>query len=224
MMGQTHLALGAAVVSTVLLAGTGPGGLRPPSAAALGLLAVGLVATLFPDLDAPDSELAHAPRKLTRGLGRTSRGLLGLRRHSLGGALLGAGWGALGLLGEVLIGSVGRLVQSLTGHRGLTHELRGWALFSGLVGGLTLGGALSGGQAPAGALRTAGLVTAVWALGYLVHLLADAATPHGIPLLGRPFHLLPRGWRVRTGSVLDVVVIRGLAWGWVGLLLWTAAR
>ena len=47
--------------------------------------------------------------------------------------------------------------------------------------------------------------------GYCAHLIADACTPHGAPLLG-PFnrqcvHLLPHGHRIRTGGRADLLVL-----------------
>jgi inner membrane protein len=47
--------------------------------------------------------------------------------------------------------------------------------------------------------------------GYCSHLLADACTPHGAPLLGplsaRRIHLLPRGHRVATGGPGDDLIL-----------------
>lgn len=47
--------------------------------------------------------------------------------------------------------------------------------------------------------------------GYGAHLLADACTPHGVPLLGpfsaRRIHLLPPRRRVATGGLGDVLVL-----------------
>ena len=49
--------------------------------------------------------------------------------------------------------------------------------------------------------------------GYCAHLLADACTPHGAPLLGpfsaRRVHLLPPSFRVPTGSAGDLLVLIG---------------
>jgi inner membrane protein len=47
--------------------------------------------------------------------------------------------------------------------------------------------------------------------GYCAHLLADACTPHGVPLLGpfssRRIHLLPAGLRVATGGIGDLLML-----------------
>ncbi len=47
------------------------------------------------------------------------------------------------------------------------------------------------------------------AVGYLSHLIADAMTPHGIPLLFFDYqvHLLPRGLRIRTGEIAEYLVV-----------------
>lgn len=49
--------------------------------------------------------------------------------------------------------------------------------------------------------------------GYTLHLLADACTPHGVPLLGpfstRTRHLLPKDRRIPTGSGRETMVCLG---------------
>jgi hypothetical protein len=238
MTGQTHLALGSAVGGTVLVAA----GIRVPVhilfgaeitpaagaqlAAAAGLLTLCLIGTLFPDLDSPESELAHAPHKVTQGMSRTTRAALGLRSRSLSGGLVGLVFGGVGLLGGAIMGALSLFVRSFTHHRGFTHELRGCLLFTALV---MIGTALLSSllHLPLLALlSTTLLVGAVWMLGYLTHLLADAATRAGIPLLGagHPFHLLPPGRRVRTGTLLDTMLLRWAAWIWVLGMLVLAAR
>lgn len=64
-------------------------------------------------------------------------------------------------------------------------------------------GSMAGGVLVA---ANAGLV-----LGYAMHLVADMCTPHGVPLAwpvsDRCVHVLPRAWRVRTGSFRESVVV-----------------
>jgi membrane-bound metal-dependent hydrolase YbcI (DUF457 family) len=239
MTGQTHLALGSAVGATVLVAG----GVRLPLAALLtpdtapavdgarlamagGLLLLCMVSTLFPDLDAPESELLHAPQKVTRGMHYTARAVLGVRGRSLSGRLLALGLGAAGLVAEAGVGALSLLVRSFTHHRGFTHELRGMFLFTGLVMGVTAALAWTLHTPVVGIVSTMLLVGAVWMLGYLTHLLADAATRAGIPLFGEDhkFHLLPPGRRVRTGTVLDTVLLRWAAWAAVLVMVLVAGR
>jgi membrane-bound metal-dependent hydrolase YbcI (DUF457 family) len=49
------------------------------------------------------------------------------------------------------------------------------------------------------------------ATGFLTHLVIDACTRHGVPLFWplwrRDVHLLPAGWRVRTGDARDTLVM-----------------
>ncbi len=83
------------------------------------------------------------------------------------------------------------IIYRTLGHRGLLHSLWGVVLFA-VVAGLPLGYYF-------GVSAGVGLV-----LGYASHLLLDAMTKTGIPLLypnRRRFHLLPKGWRVITGSM-----------------------
>ena len=113
------------------------------------------------------------------------------------------------------------MLRSASRHRGLTHELRGVGLFTGLVMLAAAAVARLWRLPPSLELQITLLVGAFWTLGYLTHLLLDAATIAGIPLLSprRTFHLLPRAWRVRTGSWADTVLVRGVAGAWLILLL-----
>ena len=86
-------------------------------------------------------------------------------------------------------------------HRGVSH----WLLSGVLVTGLVC-------AAVAAAWPPLALPAALGAgCGYLMHLLADACTPHGAPLLG-PFRrrrvcLLPPGRCIRTGGRGDLLVL-----------------
>jgi membrane-bound metal-dependent hydrolase YbcI (DUF457 family) len=57
----------------------------------------------------------------------------------------------------------------------------------------------------------ASLVAYGVATGFLMHLAMDACTRHGVPLFWplwrRDVHLLPRGWRVRTGDARDTLLM-----------------
>ena len=79
-------------------------------------------------------------------------------------------------------------------HRGLLHSLIGWAL----VAFISIPLAVCVGWIPWLALL----------LGYGSHLVADAATKTGIVLvypLKQRFYLLPKGWRITTGSQAEEV-------------------
>jgi len=86
-------------------------------------------------------------------------------------------------------------------HRGATH----W-LLSGAATTIVLAGAAGALWAP---LSLPVLIGA--GCGYGAHLLADACTPHGAPLLGpfrgRCVHLLPPRMRVMTGGAGDLLVL-----------------
>lgn len=85
-------------------------------------------------------------------------------------------------------------------HRGATH----W-LSTGLAVTVICGVLAGVGDAVLVLPVAAGL-----GAGYTLHLLADACTPHGAPLLGplstRKRHLLPKGRRIATGSRRETVV------------------
>ena len=103
------------------------------------------------------------------------------------------------------VGSILRLpaiaVALVARHRGATH----WLLSAAAVTAVLT--ALSAALSPTLALPV-GLGVA---LGYTTHLLADACTPHGAPLLGpfqpSPQHLLPRSAQIRTGSIAEYAIL-----------------
>lgn len=105
--------------------------------------------------------------------------------------------GTLGLLGSVS-GLVLRIFG--VGHRGLTHYgLTGLAV---LLISTLLGGRLGYGD-----------VGLAFGLGYLSHLLADAMTLSGAPLLWPwpgSIHVLPRPLRIRTGGLAEQFIFVGL--------------
>ena len=228
--GKTHLLCSAAVVATPLLAITGrltllpvnPGQILP----GVGLLLVGVIGGLFPDLDAPESELLHAPKKLAHRTGRIAVSALGLPKISLLRLLVyGLFWLPGALVGGLVAG-LSLAIRSVSHHRGLTHELRGLLLFTGILLLFTAGPLLLWRLPTSAVLHITLLIGAVWMLGYLTHLLLDAATISGIPLLTkrRMFHLLPRGRRIRTGSWPDTLLLRGVASIWLVVLLALAFR
>src|SRR4051794_22614343 len=85
--GKTHLICSAAVVATPIVV---LGGRLWPSLVnpghmmfGAGLLAVGIFGGLFPDVDAPASELLHAPKKLARKAGWITISAIGLPKTSI---------------------------------------------------------------------------------------------------------------------------------------------
>jgi membrane-bound metal-dependent hydrolase YbcI (DUF457 family) len=113
-----------------------------------------------------------------------------LERRSLGVGLVG---GAL----RLPMAMVARLCR----HRGATH----W-LLSGATATLVLAAATRSIWAPLAVPVAVGI-----GCGYAGHLLADACTPHGAPLLGplhaRCVHLLRAGRRIVTGARGDLVLM-----------------
>lgn len=256
MTGKTHMAISAAAVAVLLAAAdlSGPatatgsvgmpqllpveGGTSRPgmqsvagtgtTVGTVGMLILGIVAGLFPDLDAPDTELQHLPNRAARQLERYIRA--GARSRSVLRRLAQASVRLAVLPLTIAIGAIGTAVRMLTGHRGFTHTLWGAVAFTCLIGAIVF--------LLTGSGQWALPVSAVWLLGYASHLAADACTPSGIPLLGRAgnaessrrrshaysspagarpsrarsFHLLPETMRIRTGSVADTLLVRWISW------------
>jgi inner membrane protein len=99
------------------------------------------------------------------------------------------------------------LLHKSFGHRGLLHSLRGLGAASLLA--LPL-------------LWLGWLPFLALALGYASHLAGDASTKSGIPLLyprTRRFHLLPRPWRLTTGSQAEDALLPVLGAAVLALLL-----
>lgn len=104
-----------------------------------------------------------------------------------------------GLAGRVLRAPM-TIFAALVTHRGATH----W-LLSAAVATIVLAGAARALWPPLA------LPIAIGAgCGYCAHLLADACTPHGAPLVGpfsgRCVHLLPPRMRLGTGGAGDLLV------------------
>lgn len=93
------------------------------------------------------------------------------------------------------------ILAALAQHRGATH----W-LLSGAVVTIVLAGAARALWPPLTLPVAIGT-----GCGYCAHLLADACTPHGAPLLGpisaRRVHLLPPRMRLVTGGAGDLLVL-----------------
>ncbi|HEY4722417.1 MAG TPA: metal-dependent hydrolase [Anaerolineae bacterium] len=109
-----------------------------------------------------------------------------------------------GCLGRILTPGISFITG---GHRKFTHSLAAWGL-------LTVLALMSGIQ-----FQTLGIAVAL-SIGYLAHLLADALTVHGVPLLwpsNFDVHLLPRSLRIRTGSFAEYAVIVALGVGMMRL-------
>lgn len=249
MTGKTHMAISAATVAVVLsAAGTRasngipnllPVGAGTPYSGAptiIGLLLLGMVAGLFPDLDAPDTELLHLPHRAARRVGRYIK--MGMPRGSAWGTLAQELVSLATLPVSLLVAGIGAALRAFTGHRGFTHTLWGALAFTTLTAAaaFTITGSIQG------ALP----VATVWLLGYASHLATDACTPSGIPLLGgrgnaqashrrsqpytlsvpasyrparvghvarvREFHLLPERMRIRTGTATDTLLVRWVSW------------
>ncbi len=117
------------------------------------------------------------------------------------------------LLQTIRIGGVAplvlpaRLLNHLFGHRGALHSLLALGVLALL------------------ALPLLGIEPLLWLgllLGYASHLIGDACTRHGIPLFfpsRTRVHLLPRPFRLSTGSLAEDALLVLLALGCLTLLL-----
>ncbi len=112
------------------------------------------------------------------------------------------------VIGITPFAPLSQVLHQSFGHRGLLHSLAGLGLFTVLCAlplALWLG-------APFGMALS---------LGYASHLLADSATKSGVPLLyphRKRHHLLPKGWRLTTGSMAEEMLLPFLAFAVLLLL------
>jgi membrane-bound metal-dependent hydrolase YbcI (DUF457 family) len=260
MTGKTHIAISAASVAVLLAvtetaarasgastpapgsAPSGSGSPVPDAYSIAGLLLLGIVAGLFPDLDAPDSELHHLPWRAAWRVGRAWAWCLpaSTRRPSIPGT---AGQALVHLASvpfTLLLLGTSTALRAFTGHRGFTHTLWGALTFTTLATALAM--------LLTGSLQSSAKIAAVWLVGYASHLAADACTPSGIPLFGNsgsrvarrgpgtsaprpapysrspsfrvwvrrsprtPFHLLPDRMLIRTGTPADTLLVRWGSW------------
>ncbi len=206
MTGKTHMAISAATVAVALSAmGSRASNVRvidsatyPSGAYAIvGLLLLGVVAGLFPDLDAPDTELQHLPQKEVDRMGRYLTVRMS-RRSLLPAVTQGLLWLAL-LPFEKALAAIGAGLRAYTVHRGFTHTLLGALAFTALAVGAAF--------LITGDPRCSLAVGVVWALGYASHLAADACTPSGIPLLRTP---IPIPVSVQNAPLRRVTVARAV--------------
>ena len=113
------------------------------------------------------------------------------------------------IAGITPLAPLARTLHRTFGHRGLLHSLAGLSIFSVLLAWpVALWFGWTGGVA--------------LALGYASHILADAATKSGVPLLyprRRRYHLLPKGWRLTTGSLAEEALLPFIAFAILLLLL-----
>lgn len=192
MTGKTHMAVSAAAVAVLLAVvetasrtsiGTphslpAERGASTPSAHSVytvaGLLLLGILAGLFPDLDAPDSELRHLPRKAAGHIGRYIRA--SVHKRSALGALAQGLTSLASLPFTLLLLGTSAALRAFTGHRGFTHTLWGALTFTGFAAAIAM--------LLTGRVNWSVNIGAVWLLGYASHLAADACTPSGIPLFG----------------------------------------
>ena len=198
MEGKAHMAIGAALGAALAqpyTQATPYEWLIVPLAAFTAFMAAGLP-------DVLDSE--HASGRDPVGLSWSSiqRDARKARRKSIFENLL--------LLPRALVALVVDLVAKIIPHRGPTHWLVTWLGLSALA---VTGAAL---------LHWPLLLAYAFGAGYLSHLLADALTVSGVPLLwpfsDRKIHLLPGLLRFRFNSPVQWLYVLGV-WG-VTLFVW----
>ena len=104
--------------------------------------------------------------------------------------------------------SLSSLLNRAFGHRGLLHSLLGWSIITLLL--LPL--------APILGIT----VPLTISLGYASHLMTDACTKSGIPILypsRKRYHLMPRLLRLTTGSAAEDAIFAIMAVAVAGLML-----
>ena len=188
MMGKTHMATGAAAGAGLALVCNA----RPDLAAAL--IAASVVGSLVPDLDGAQSTGSHLLFKASPLCGLLFFVFLAPKDEGLRSCVIDS------VLFAISIASFPILTAIFLPHRGPTHSVLLWLL--ALLATLLL--------VPYGL---------VWALsvglfaGILVGgIMPDAATHSGVPafwpLYKERVHILPSGWRVKTGGLIEMLLVR----------------
>lgn len=202
MMSRTHIAIGVAAGGAVAHFLH----LSIPESVGLGLVA-GAGAAL-PDIDTEQSTASRTLFKIV------PLGALVYLVAGLVARLLGLSQTRPSLLQVGIIAAAVMLLPTATrlifGHRGATHSLLVW---SSLLAILYL----------YGMRESSALLGASVCLGSSVGgILPDALTPAGVPALWpitkKRFHLLPDGLRIRTGGIIERLIVRPLAYLAVALV------
>lgn len=167
------------------------------------------------------------------------------RTHNVIGVSTAVGVGIAAQRGWVVTGGLAvaayagsRLPDKLEGgilsHRGPTHRLwMGLVVGAAVAYGVTrlwhwkwfVDNVLAGPRAVGlhtDALLHVGTAVAIVvgagvALGYIMHLLADMCTIHGLDVSGRRVHLLPHGLRIRTGGAPEHLLRTLILFAWVAV-------
>ncbi|MGH9829960.1 MAG: metal-dependent hydrolase [Blastocatellia bacterium] len=188
MMGKTHMAVGGAAGIGLALAFN----LSPQISAAFVVASV--VGSLIPDLDSFGSTGAHLFVKLSPVVGALFLLFLSPRNASLESRFLDA------CIVALFVALLPPLIATIFPHRGPTHSVLLWLLVLLAVSLL-----LSFGLVWALAF---GLVSGIIVGG----ILPDAATHSGVPALWPVYrervHILPDGYRVKTGGFIELFLIR----------------
>jgi inner membrane protein len=156
---------------------------------------VGIVAALTPDLDGTDSTARTAV-----GLGKEQIKREWRRSKSIS------------LIIRWVVAIPFNLFAKIVPHRGPTHWLVTAAV---VVGGVAYLAQL---------LNLPAVVPVAFGAGYLSHLLADAVTVAGVPLLGplsgRSVRFLPKPIALRTGGAAEYVFVSFLMAGYMFAWMW----
>lgn len=188
MTGAGHLIIGGALITPIIMNSN-----LSPAEVVAGF-AVGLTASVLPDIDANNSILQVAldyrkPKILNTLFSKR-------QRKGLIGGLLYEFLAIIEIFIRFILKSFIEIVKSFTKHRGIVHSLF-FLVASSLVLNIVL------------TLLELNLIyTLLYIVGYGSHLLADACTVSGLrlfaPFSNKPIHLLPKGSRVRMGRKMSV--------------------
>jgi membrane-bound metal-dependent hydrolase YbcI (DUF457 family) len=207
MMGKTHMTVGAITGAGLALA------LNAPPAASVSMVLGSIFGALLPDLDAYDSTGAHMIYRAAPLAGLAFFLLSPLTLNAGRGGLAGqlesrAGQACIFALLVVLFPS---LTAILLPHRGPTHSVLVWLVLM----------AVSLLWMPAGIPKF--IVLSLCAGSIFGGILPDAVTRSGVPALwpirDDRLHVLPEGYRLKTGSLFELLLVRPVLLVVLGLLL-----
>lgn len=193
MKGATHAAAGL-VVGVALRELTGD--------ATYWLPVAGMLGGLLPDIDEPNSTVAHLPGQVRKTVRRTAG-------KGPAAALVNLVVSIVTGLLEAATVALATLVKSVLGHRGAMHSL---ALATGIAVGTTAGTVALDAIAEASwSFRIPALAGPVLGMGYITHLITDGMTKSGVPLLWpmskQRIRLLPKWLAAKTGGTVDWLVM-----------------
>lgn len=218
MMGRTHQVIGATLTTGLYLTSTVP----IVSADFVAALAISLLASVLPDIDATNSDrgdptarrmLGIGNRQADRNITRASQSIM--RSKGISGFVINIIYWLFTILWRGVVFGINSCMK-LLGHRGLTHWGITWLAVTAIAS--LLAAALSS-IAP---VQSTYLIALAFSLSYGSHLAGDMATKSGLtifaPFSQKRYHVIPKHLTLTTGSFAESILFVMVCLVWLSMM------